>query len=277
MVLMRKASMIALAAALALGAAAAQAEDQTEVAPGITSFQYWLQQLDAQSEAVGPAPRAVAVQAADPPAAVAPAGAVAKAGYDNLGIDRKLAVVAAAAATRQAPAATARAVPVVNVEGVRPGQLKLTGAVIADIYLGNISMWDAPQIARLNPGVVLPHSPISVVHRSDSSTTSLAFTRFLASASPTWDSHVGAADSVKWMVGVGGVGDAGVAAVVQHTENSIGYVDPGFAAEKGLPLATVVGARRAVSPARTLSPAADPASRLANPDRTRFLSPPPRD
>ncbi|NNG25570.1 phosphate ABC transporter substrate-binding protein PstS [Telluria aromaticivorans] len=134
----------------------------------------------------------------------------------------------------QFPAIMGGVVTVVNVEGVTPGQLKLTGPVIADIYLGKITKWNAQPIAALNPGVKLPDLDITVVHRADSSGTSFLFTDYLSKTSADWKGTVGAGTSVKWAVGVGGKGNEGVAANVQRIKGSIGYVEWAYAKKNKL-------------------------------------------
>jgi phosphate transport system substrate-binding protein len=129
----------------------------------------------------------------------------------------------------QFPAIMGGVVPVVNLNGIAPGQLKLTGPVLADIYLGKITKWNAPEIAALNPGVKLPADEITVVHRADGSGTSFMFTDYLSKTSPEFKSKVGAGTAVKWPVGVGGKGNEGVAANVQRIKNSIGYVEYAYA------------------------------------------------
>jgi phosphate transport system substrate-binding protein len=129
----------------------------------------------------------------------------------------------------QFPAIMGGVVPVINVEGVTPGQLKLTGQVVADIYLGKITKWNAPEIAALNPGVKLPADDITVVHRADGSGTSFLFTDYLSKTSPDFKAKVGAGTAVKWPIGVGGKGNEGVAANVQRIKNSIGYVEYAYA------------------------------------------------
>jgi len=129
----------------------------------------------------------------------------------------------------QFPAIMGGVVPVVNIDGIAPGQLKLTGEVLAQIYLGKISKWNAPEIANLNPGAKLPSEEISVVHRADGSGTSFLFTDYLSKTSPDFKSTVGAGTAVKWPVGVGGKGNEGVAANVQRIKNSIGYVEYAYA------------------------------------------------
>ena len=134
-----------------------------------------------------------------------------------------------AAGLFQFPAVMGGVVPVVNLPGVAPGQLKLTGAVVGDIFLGKITKWNAPQIAALNPGVKLPADDITVVHRADSSGTSFLWTDYLSKTNPEWKAKVGAGTTVKWAVGVGGKGNEGVAANVQRIKGGIGYVEWAYA------------------------------------------------
>ena len=129
----------------------------------------------------------------------------------------------------QFPAVMGGVVPIVNIPGVGPGQVKLTGAVLADIYMGKITKWNAQPIAVLNPGVKLPPDDITVVRRADSSGTSFLFTDYLSKASPDWKLKIGAGTSVKWAVGVGGKGNEGVAANVQRIKGAIGYVEWAYA------------------------------------------------
>jgi phosphate transport system substrate-binding protein len=114
-------------------------------------------------------------------------------------------------------------VPSINVSGVPKGKLKLTGQVLANIFLGQIRKWNDPAITGLNPGVTLPGEPIVVVHRSDGSGTTWIFTNYLSAVSPTWKSQVGADKEVAWPTGLAGKGNSGVAAIVQKTEGAIGY------------------------------------------------------
>ena len=120
-------------------------------------------------------------------------------------------------------------VPVVNLEGVKAGDLKVTGPVLADIYLGKISKWNDPAIAKLNPGVKLPDSNITVVHRSDGSGTTFIWVNYLSKVSPEWKQKVGEGTSVAWPTGVGGKGNEGVASYVQRVKGSIGYVEYAYA------------------------------------------------
>jgi len=134
----------------------------------------------------------------------------------------------------QFPAIMGGVVAVVNVEGVNPGQLKLSGPVLADIYLGKITKWNAQPIAALNPGVKLPDANITVVHRADSSGTSFLFTDYLSKVNPEFKDKIGAGTSVKWATGMGGKGNEGVAAYVQRVKGSIGYVEWAYAKKNKL-------------------------------------------
>ncbi|MGZ3253880.1 MAG: phosphate ABC transporter substrate-binding protein PstS [Burkholderiaceae bacterium] len=129
----------------------------------------------------------------------------------------------------QFPAIMGGVVPIVNMDGVAPGQLKMTGQVLGDIYLGKITKWNAVEIAALNPGIKLPATDITVVHRADGSGTSFLWTDFLSKTNTEFKSQVGAGTAVKWPVGVGGKGNEGVAASVQQFKNSIGYVEYAYA------------------------------------------------
>ena len=134
-----------------------------------------------------------------------------------------------AAGLMQFPAIMGGVVTVVNLDGVTPGQLKMTGQVVADIYLGKITKWNAPEIAALNAGVKLPADDITVVHRADGSGTSFLFTDYLSKVHPEFKAKIGAGTAVKWAVGVGGKGNEGVAANVQRIKGSIGYVEWAYA------------------------------------------------
>jgi phosphate transport system substrate-binding protein len=129
------------------------------------------------------------------------------------------------------PTVVGGVVPVMNLPGIQPGQLKLTGPQLADIYRGVIKKWNDPLLARTNPGVKLPNLPITVVHRSDGSGTTFLFTTYLAMKAPRWASQVGANDAVQWPTGIGGKGNDGVAAFVKQTPGAIGYVEYVFAAQ----------------------------------------------
>jgi phosphate transport system substrate-binding protein len=131
----------------------------------------------------------------------------------------------ASAGLAQFPVVIGGVVPVVNIAGIQPGKLRLTGPVLADIYAGKIKSWNDPAIARLNAGVALPASHITVVHRSDGSGTSFNFTHYLSQVSASWKSSPGEGKSVAWPTGVGGKGNEGVAGYVKQIPNSIGYVE----------------------------------------------------
>ena len=120
-------------------------------------------------------------------------------------------------------------VPVVNIKGIAPGQMRLTGEVLADIFLGKLTKWNEPAIANLNPGVPLPATAISVVHRSDGSGTTFIWTNYLAKVSSEWKSKVGEGTAVNWPTGVGGKGNEGVASYVQRIDGAIGYVEYAYA------------------------------------------------
>jgi phosphate transport system substrate-binding protein len=138
-----------------------------------------------------------------------------------------------AAGLYQFPTVMGGVVPIVNLPGVKPGQIKLTGPVLGQIFLGIVTKWNDPSIVKLNPGVKLPGLPITVVHRSDGSGTSFLFTSYLSMVNGNWASKVGASDSVAWPVGLGGKGNDGVAAFVKQTIGSIGYVEYAYAKKNG--------------------------------------------
>lgn len=129
----------------------------------------------------------------------------------------------------QFPTVVGGIVPLINVPGIQAGKLKLTGALLADIFQGKITKWNDAAIAKLNPGLALPNLPITVVHRSDGSGTSFVFTSYLSQVSASWAQAVGANDAVAWPVGVGGKGNDGVAAMTKQTVGAIGYVEYAYA------------------------------------------------
>jgi phosphate transport system substrate-binding protein len=129
----------------------------------------------------------------------------------------------------QFPDAIGGVVPVVNLQGIGPGKLRLDGAVLADIYLGRITTWNDPKLVALNPGVALPTGKINVVHRSDGSGTTFNFVNYLSKVSPDWKAKVGEGTSVDWPTGIGGKGNEGVAAYVRQIPGSIGYVELAYA------------------------------------------------
>jgi len=131
-------------------------------------------------------------------------------------------------------------VPVVNIAGMKPGDLVLDGPTLAAIFLGTVKSWDDPAIKKLNPNLQLPAQPIAVVHRSDGSGTTFNFTDYLAKVSPDWKSKVGSATAVEWPVGIGAKGNEGVANNVANTKGSIGYVEYAYAKQNKLTYANMV-------------------------------------
>ena len=129
----------------------------------------------------------------------------------------------------QFPMVMGGVVPVLNVSGIKAGELKLTGPVLADIFLGKITLWNDPALVKLNPGAKLPKEKITVVGRSDGSGTTYIFTHYLAKLSPEWKEKVGNDKSVAWPTGVGGKGNEGVASYVQRIKGAIGYVEYAYA------------------------------------------------
>jgi phosphate transport system substrate-binding protein len=125
-------------------------------------------------------------------------------------------------------------VPVVNVEGIKPGELVIDGPTLVKIFLGQVKTWNDPAIAKLNPSLKLPNQPIAVVHRSDGSGTTYNFAYYLAEISPEWKSKVGFNTSVEWPVGIGAKGNEGVANNVAQTKGSIGYVEYAYAKQNKL-------------------------------------------
>ncbi len=125
----------------------------------------------------------------------------------------------------QFPTVIGGVIPVVHIEGVKPGELKLDGQVLGDIYLGKITKWNDPAITALNSGVKLPDATISAVRRADGSGTTFLFTNYLSKANPDWKTKVGEGTAVNWPTGAGGKGNEGVATFVSRLPNSIGYVE----------------------------------------------------
>ncbi len=120
-------------------------------------------------------------------------------------------------------------VPVVNLSGIKPGQLSLSPELLAGIFLGRIKTWNDPAIAKENPGTSLPHKTITVVHRADGSGTTWIFTNYLDKVSKDWHSKIGFGKSISWLTGVGGKGNEGVSAYVQRIDGSVGYVEYAYA------------------------------------------------
>jgi phosphate transport system substrate-binding protein len=129
----------------------------------------------------------------------------------------------------QFPMVIGGVVPVVNIKGIAPGQLKLNGQVLGDIYLGKITKWNDPAITALNAGVALPDAAIAPVRRADGSGTTFNFTNYLSKVNAEWKTKVGEGTAVNWPTGAGGKGNEGVSAFVQRLPNSIGYVEYAYA------------------------------------------------
>ncbi len=129
----------------------------------------------------------------------------------------------------QFPTVIGGVVPVINVKGIQPGQLKLTGQVLGDIYLGKVTKWNDASIAALNAGVALPDAEIAVVRRADGSGTSFIFTNYLSKVNAEWKAKVGEGTAVNWPTGAGGKGNEGVSSYVMRLPNSIGYVEYAYA------------------------------------------------
>jgi phosphate transport system substrate-binding protein len=139
----------------------------------------------------------------------------------------------------QFPMVMGAIVPVVNLPGVKPGEMKFTGKILAEIYLGHIKQWNDPQIVALNKGVRLPNSAITVVHRSDGSGTTFNFAYYLNAVDSDW-SKVGVDTAIEWPTGLGGKGNEGVSALVGQTQGSIGYVEYAYALQNKLTYADMI-------------------------------------
>ncbi len=142
----------------------------------------------------------------------------------------------------QFPTVIGGVVPVVNIKGIAPGQLKLNGQVLGDIFLGKITKWDDAAIKTLNPTLALPSDVISPVRRADGSGTSFIFTNYLSKVNPEWKSKVGEGTAVNWPVGAGGKGNEGVAAFVSRLPNSIGYVEYAYVKQNKMTFAVMQNA-----------------------------------
>lgn len=134
----------------------------------------------------------------------------------------------------QFPTVVGGVVPVLNIPSIKSGQLKLSGSVLADIYMGKITKWTDTKITALNPNVSIPDMNITVVHRSDGSGTTFLFTNYLSKVSDEWKEQIGSDTAVSWPVGIGGKGNEGVASYVQRVKGSIGYVEYTYAQQNGL-------------------------------------------
>jgi phosphate transport system substrate-binding protein len=140
----------------------------------------------------------------------------------------------------QFPTVVGGAVPVVNIKGVKAGQLTLDGPTLAGIFLGQITNWSDPSIAKLNPGLKLPNQAIAVVRRSDGSGTTFIFSNYLSKVSPDWEQKVGFGTSIEWPVGIGAKGNEGVAGNVVITSGAIGYVELAYATQNNLAYTAMV-------------------------------------
>jgi phosphate transport system substrate-binding protein len=142
----------------------------------------------------------------------------------------------------QFPSVIGGVVPVINVPGVASGAMKLDGALLADIFLGKVKMWNDPRIVALNGGIRLPARKITVVHRSDGSGTTFNFANYLSKVSPAWKRQVGEGTSLKWPTGIGGKGNEGVAAYVKQVSGGIGYVELSYALQNRMAYARLKNA-----------------------------------
>ena len=142
----------------------------------------------------------------------------------------------------QFPSVIGGVVPIVNVQGIAPGALKLDGPTLASIFLGKITKWNDPAIVALNPGLALPDAKITVVHRSDGSGTTFNFVNYLSKVSAEWKNSVGEGTSVQWPAGIGGKGNEGVAAYVKQIKGGIGYVELSYALQNRLAHASLKNA-----------------------------------
>ena len=150
----------------------------------------------------------------------------------------------------QFPAVMGAIVPVVNLDGIKPGELSLDGPTLARIFLGEVKTWNDPAIAKLNPNVKLPNQAIAIVHRSDGSGTTYNFAYYLADVSPEWKSKVGVNTALQWPAGIGAKGNEGVANNVAQTKGSIGYVEYAYAKQNKLTFTNMVNkAGKTVAPA----------------------------
>ena len=142
----------------------------------------------------------------------------------------------------QFPSVIGGVVPIVNVQGIAPGALKLDGPTLASVFLGKIKTWNDPAIVALNPGLALPDAKITVVHRSDGSGTTFNFVNYLSKVSAEWKNSVGEGTSVQWPAGIGGKGNEGVAAYVKQIKGGIGYVELSYALQNRLAHASLKNA-----------------------------------
>jgi phosphate transport system substrate-binding protein len=142
----------------------------------------------------------------------------------------------------QFPTVIGGVVPVVNIPGVAAGRIRFTGPVLADLFLGKIKTWNDPAIAALNPGLTLPATKVTIVHRADGSGTTFNFVNYLSKVSPGWKAAVGEGTTVKWPAGIGGKGNEGVAAYVKQIKGGIGYVELSYALQNKMAYAAMQNA-----------------------------------
>ena len=239
MTLIRTLQAAALTAAAAIALAATPALAQTLNGAGATFpaplYQKWFQeykdkthvQINYQGLGSGAGIKAITAHTVDFGASDAPMSAVE---------------LAAAPGIVHIPTVAGAVVVAYNVPGIGPG-VHLTPDVIADMFLGKISKWNDPRISKLNPGVNFPAVPVNIAHRSDGSGTTNIFTTYLSEVSPAWNSTVHAGKSVNWPKGVGGKGNAGVAAAIQQASGGIGYVELAYAVKNHISYATIRNAK----------------------------------
>jgi phosphate transport system substrate-binding protein len=139
----------------------------------------------------------------------------------------------------QFPVINGAVVPAITLPGIKPGELTLDGPTLANIYLGKITKWNDPAIAKLNPNAKLPATAIVVVHRSDGSGTTFIWTDYLSKISPEWKDKVGESTAVEWPVGIGAKGNEGVANMTAQTDGAIGYVEQAYALQNNMTVASV--------------------------------------
>jgi phosphate transport system substrate-binding protein len=165
----------------------------------------------------------------------------------------------------QFPVINGAVVPLLNVPGIKPGELTFDGPTLAKVFLGDITKWNDPAIAKLNPGVKLPDMAIAIVHRSDGSGTTFIWTDYLSKVSPDWKSKVGENTAVEWPVGIGGKGSEGVSATVAQTVGALGYVEYAYAMQNNLTYAKMINqAGKVVAPTAAAFQAAAAGADWAN-------------
>jgi phosphate transport system substrate-binding protein len=165
----------------------------------------------------------------------------------------------------QFPVINGAVVPLLNLPGIKPGELTFDGPTLAKVFLGEITKWNDPAIAKLNPGVKLPDTAIAIVHRSDGSGTTFIWTDYLSKVSADWKSKVGESTAVEWPVGIGGKGSEGVSATVAQTVGALGYVEYAYAMQNNLTYAKMINqAGKTVAPTAAAFQAAAAGADWAN-------------